>query len=151
MFHLLCIEALTFMRLHGSWTMDCLNKANHRFIAFRIKVDIVTCAYSWEPGSSVFQRVVTDRAFDIVAEIAGESLAVWKLNTEGLIVYGRPSSTNLLTIAPAWGWAFLGGCFVPIQELYAPCFLSWELELVICCYDLDLIRDHVSADFISLE
>jgi len=151
MFYLLCVEALTFVFFHGSRTMNCLNEANHRFITLWIKIDIVTCANSWEPGRSIFQRIVTDRALDIVPEIAGESLAVRELNAEGLIVYGRPCSGNLLAVAFTWCWAQLSCCFVSVQELHATCFLLWKLELMILSYDLNFIGEHVGADFIGLE
>lgn len=107
--HLLGVEALTVVLLHGAVSVHCLHETNHGLIAFGVEIDVITSSNTLETRCSVIERVVTDRVLNIIAEITNESLTIIKLDSKCLIVNGTPSAVDFLAVfALVFGSAF--GC-----------------------------------------
>lgn len=103
----LTVEAVHFMVLHAAllpgdlW--DVLDKANHGLRAVRVKLFIVAGLEGFERHSAFLScrhnRILRNIVFKIVAEVCDETLAVFELDVQCLIVDSSPVAFNQVLVA----------------------------------------------------
>lgn len=151
MIDLLSIEALSMMLLHATVSMDSLNKTDHGLIALRVEVDVVTSTNSLESGSTITERIITNRVLNIVPEITNKSLSIVQLNSKRLIVDGTPGAVDCLAIALVFCGALSCLGLEAIEELGSVDGFLGELEIVLCGENLHLVWLLMGANFVGME
>jgi hypothetical protein len=130
---------------------DALHKTNHSLIAVRVKFVVVSCLQRDELFSSILGWVFRDLWLDGVLEVGQEPHSVFQLDLEGLVVNGGPGAGDVLFGAVLAPFAELGFGLELVHELDSVSVLRLEQPLVLVVDHLELVREFMGANFVTLE
>jgi len=131
---LLTEEAYDFMVGHtvslfaDCW--NCLNESDHGLVALRVEFSVISGLDVAEFVGAILLWCFGNIVLNRIAEVGKESQAIFKLNLEGLIINGGPSSRDVLIRAVNSVFAEDGFSLELVHKLNLPGILFAELELV---------------------
>jgi len=131
---LLTEEAYDFMVGHtvslfaDCW--NCLNESDHGLVALRVEFSVISGLDVAEFVGAILLWCFGNIVLNRIAEVGKESQAIFKLNLEGLIINGGPSSRDVLIRAVNSVFAEDGFSLELVNKLNLPGILFAELELV---------------------
>jgi hypothetical protein len=109
---------------------NCLNESDHGLVALRVEFSVISGLDVAEFVGAILLWCFGNIVLNRIAEVGKESQAIFKLNLEGLIINGGPSSRDVLIRAVNSVFAEDGFGLELVHKLNFPGVFFAELEFV---------------------